>query len=312
MKKGGNIMKKSWWLIAILALVVLAIFIWPRNGDVPDPGDNGENGNNGENGQNGEVLEELELGYVNWACATATGYLAKNIFESELDMDVNLRDMQAGLMWQSLGTGDIDMILSAWLPLTHGQYYDEVEEDVELVRENYEGARIGLVVPEYVDIDSIEELNDHVDEFGGQIVGIDAGAGIMNATQEALEVYDLDYSLLESGDAAMTAELSTAIENEEWIVITGWTPHWKFAQFDLKFLEDPQDVYGGEETINSVTREGFADDFPWVQSFLENFYMTDEQLGGLIGLMEEVGDNDQAAQQWIEENRELVDEWLAE
>jgi len=305
-------MKKSWWLIAILALVVLAIFIWPRNGDVPDPGDNGENGNNGENGQNGEVLEELELGYVNWACATATGYLAKNIFESELDMDVNLRDMQAGLMWQSLGTGDIDMILSAWLPLTHGQYYDEVEEDVELVRENYEGARIGLVVPEYVDIDSIEELNDHVDEFGGQIVGIDAGAGIMNATQEALEVYDLDYSLLESGDAAMTAELSTAIENEEWIVITGWTPHWKFAQFDLKFLEDPQDVYGGEETINSVTREGFADDFPWVQSFLENFYMTDEQLGGLIGLMEEVGDNDQAAQQWIEENRELVDEWLAE
>jgi len=305
-------MKKSWWLIAILALVVLAIFIWPRNGDVPDPGDNGENGNNGENGQNGEVLEELELGYVNWACATATGYLAKNIFESELDMDVNLRDMQAGLMWQSLGTGDIDMILSAWLPLTHGQYYDEVEEDVELVRENYEGARIGLVVPEYVDIDSIEELNDHVDEFGGQIVGIDAGAGIMNATQEALEVYDLDYSLLESGDAAMTAELSTAIENEEWIVITGWTPHWKFAQFDLKFLEDPQDVYGGEETINSVTREGFADDFPRVQSFLENFYMTDEQLGGLIGLMEEVGDNDQAAQQWIEENRELVDEWLAE
>ena len=31
-------------------------------------------------------------------------------------------------------------------------------------------------------------------------------------------------------------------------------PHWKFGTFDLKFLEDPANVYGGEETINAFTR----------------------------------------------------------
>lgn len=302
-------MKKSWWwILGIAALVALAIFIWPRQGETPgpDPGDNGE--------QQGVDVNEpaVEIGYVNWAEATAASYLVKNILEDDLDVDVTLRDMQAGLMWQSVATGDIDFILSAWLPGTHGEYYSQVENDVVLVRENFAGARIGLVVPEYVEIDSITELNENADAFGGQIVGIDAGAGIMAATQDAIEVYELDYTLLESSDATMTAELRTAIQNEEWIVVTGWTPHWKFAEFELKFLDDPEDVYGGEETINTVTRQGFAQDNPRVQSFLENFFMTDEQLGSLIANMEDGGYNDQSAQQWIQENRDVVDQWLAE
>lgn len=301
-------MKKSWWIVlALIGLVILAVLIWPR--EAPDQGDNGNGNGNGDPGP-GETTEEVEIGYVNWACATATGYLAKNILEDELGVEVTLRDLQAALMWQSVGTGDIDFILSAWLPGTHGDYYDGVVDDVVLVRENYEGARIGLVVPAYVDIDSIEELNENSEAFGGQIVGIDAGAGIMGATRDAIEVYDLDLSLLESSDATMAAELRTSIENEEWIVVTGWTPHWKFAEFDLKFLEDPENVYGDEETINTITRQGFGDDHPEVQSFLENFYMTAEQLGSLIGMMEEYEDNDEAAQAWIEENRDVVDQWL--
>ena len=36
----------------------------------------------------------------------------------------------------------------------------------------------------------------------------------------------------------MTQALSDAIANEEPIIVTGWNPHWKFAAFDLKYLED--------------------------------------------------------------------------
>lgn len=299
-------MKRSWWfVIAAVALVVLAVLIWPRQASPPQQEDNGD-----DEQQPGETAETVEIGYVNWACATAKAYLVKNILEDDFDIDVTIRDMQTGLKWQSVATGDIDFILSAWLPGTHGDYYNQVEDDVVLVRANYQGARIGLVVPEYVDINSITELNENSEAFGGQIVGIDAGAGIMGATQEAIDVYDLDFNLLESSDATMTAELRTAIQNEEWIVVTGWTPHWKFAQFELKFLEDPENVYGDQETINTVTREGFADDHPRVQAFLENFFMTEEQLGSLLGMMEEGGFNDASAQQWIEDNREVVDQWL--
>lgn len=254
--------------------------------------------------------QEVSISYVNWACATASTYLVKNILEIEYDYDVTLHDLEAGQMWQGLSTGDADFILAAWLPNTHSNYYSQFKDDVVNVGENYHGAMVGLVVPTYVDIDSIEELNANIDKFEGQIVGIDSGAGIMAATNNAIEEYDLDLNLLESSDAAMTAELSRAIANNEWVVVTGWAPHWKFADFDLKFLEDPKDVYGGEETINTIAREGFATDHPEIQTFLEKYYLSPEELGGLIATMEEYSNRDEAAQVWIEQNRELVDSWL--
>jgi ABC-type proline/glycine betaine transport system substrate-binding protein len=54
----------------------------------------------------------------------------------------------------------ISAIFTAWLPVTHGEYMKQVGDKVEDLGPNYEGARIGLVVPAYVDINSIEELNN--------------------------------------------------------------------------------------------------------------------------------------------------------
>ena len=247
---------------------------------------------------------------MNWACATANSYMVKNLLEEEFDVKVNLHDLQAGILWQSVATGDIDFMVTAWLPLTHQSYFDKLQDDVVDLGPLYNGAAIGLVVPAYVEIDSIEELNAHKDKFGGRIIGIDAGAGIMEATKNAIEVYDLELSLMEGSDAAMAAELKTAMENEEWIVVTGWAPHWKFGTFDLKFLEDPANVYGGEETINAFTRAGFADDYPEINEFLANYYLTPEQFGGLIALMEEYDDKNEAAKVWLEQNRDLVESWL--
>ncbi|WP_353893316.1 glycine betaine ABC transporter substrate-binding protein [Proteinivorax hydrogeniformans] len=148
-----------------------------------------------------------------------------------------------------------------------------------------------------------------VDKFDGEITGIDSGAGVMGAAEDAIAEYGLDMELVESSDAAMTASLQRAYENEEYIVVTGWAPHWKFADFNLKFLEDPKGVFGGEETINTITRQDFADEHPEVNQFLENYFLGAEDLAGAIGMMEEIDDRDEAAQAWIEENRELVDSW---
>ena len=60
----------------------------------------------------------------------------------------------------------------------------------------YDSARIGLVVPTYVTINSLEELNAHKERFGGEIVGIDAGTGLMRCSETALTDYGLDYKLL--------------------------------------------------------------------------------------------------------------------
>ncbi len=261
--------------------------------------------------QDQEDKPVLELGLVPWACANANSHMVKAVLEERFDVEVNLREMDAGLLWQSLATGDIDFMVTAWLPGTHAAYYEELKDDVVVLPSLYEGAAIGLVVPQYVTIDSIEELNAHADQFGGQIVGIDAGAGIMTAATQALTDYDLTLELLTSSDAAMTAELKAAYEEEEWVVVTGWAPHWKFDTFDLKFLEDPLLSFGGAETINPVTRLGFAEDYPEINAFLEGYFMTPAEFGSLIIAIDEQGDSTAGAEAWVAANRELVDSWFS-
>jgi glycine betaine/proline transport system substrate-binding protein len=257
-----------------------------------------------------EETPVLELGYVQWACASANSHMLKVLIEDKFDVDVNLVDMEAGLMWQGVATGDLDFMVTAWLPTTHAAYYEELKDDVVDLGPLYEGAAIGLVVPQYVDINSIEELNANADKFSGQIIGIDAGAGIMGACTQAIEDYDLDLELLPSSGAAMTAELKTAYANEEWVVVTGWAPHWMFGSFDLKFLEDPNGSFGGKETINPITRLGFATDYPEINEFLDNYFLTSDQFGGLIETMEEYDDDFEAASVWIDLNQDLVNGWF--
>jgi len=143
-----------------------------------------------------------------------------------------------------------------------------------------------------------------------EITGIDPGAGIMSSTEEAVEVYDLELPLTEGSDAAMTAELSTAIGEDEWIVVTGWAPHWKLAEWDLKFLEDPELVYGGEEYIATIARQGLADDLPEVYAFLEEFYWGDEEIGVVMEMNMEDDDFLANAETWMEDNSDLVEGWL--
>ncbi len=102
--------------------------------------------------------------------------------------------------------------------------------------------------------DTTKTVGESVDY---KITGIDPGAGIMEATEKVLVEYDLkDWDLTTGSSAAMTASLKKAYDKEQPIIVTGWTPHWKFAKYDLKYLEDPKGVYGGEEQIRTIGRLG--------------------------------------------------------
>ena len=258
-----------------------------------------------------ETKGDVTLLYVEWAGEIAATYVAQVVLE-EMGYNVTATPVSAAAMWQGMAAGDGDGMLSAWLPATHGEYLSQTEDSIDLLSPLLEGARIGLLVPTYVDIDSVAELNDHADRFNGEIIGIDPGAGLMAATENALEVYNLDnMTLVEGSDAAMTAALGAAIDNNEWIVVTGWTPHWKEAAYDLKYLEDPELVFGEEEYVAAVAREGLAEDMPEVHQFLDNFFWTPAQLGEVLMWNEEAGsDPYETAQRWVAENRDVVDSWI--
>ena len=215
-------------------------------------------------------------------------------------------------MFQALSTGDADAIVAAWLPTTHADYMERVGDNIEDLGMNLDGTKLGLVVPAYTDVDSIADLNDNADSFNGEIIGIDPGAGLMALTEEVVDTYDLGLRLRSGSGATMTAALSSAINNEEDVVVTGWTPHWMFARFDLKYLEDPENVYGGAEQIHTVVRQGLKDDLPEAYAILDSFEWTPEQMGEVMLMNQEDGsDPYENARQWVEDNQDVVAQWLS-
>ncbi|WP_077214669.1 glycine betaine ABC transporter substrate-binding protein [Bacillus dakarensis] len=143
-----------------------------------------------------------------------------------------------------------------------------------------------------------------------EIIGIDPGAGIMKATANVLEEYELeDWTLVEGSGAAMTAALKKAYNKEEPVIVTGWSPHWKFSKFDLKYLEDPKGTYGEEENIHSIARNGLAEDHPSAHQVLDNFYWDEADMNDVMVQITDGEDPEKAARAWVDANPDKVAEW---
>jgi glycine betaine/proline transport system substrate-binding protein len=256
---------------------------------------------------------ELTLGYIEWDENVAISNLTKVVLEEDLDYEnVELQLAEVGPLFNGVASGDLDAFQDVWLPATHATYWEEYQGDVVDLGTWYEGeANLGIAVPEYVEAQSIADLDEYSDEFGGRIVGIEAGSGIMRITaEEAIPAYDLDYELVDSSTPAMLTELQTAVENEEPIAVTAWQPHWMFTAYPLRYLEDPEGAMGEAETISAIARQDLEQDDPVAFAFLESITMNEEQLGELELEINEAGDPIEGVNAWLEGNRDVVQPWI--
>jgi glycine betaine/proline transport system substrate-binding protein len=255
------------------------------------------------------AAKEVSIGYVLWDSEIASTNVLATVY-TQAGYTVELKAVDAGPLYQALADGQVDMSISSWMPATHANYWETYGDSIDMVGQNLQGAKIGLVVPTFVTIDSIDEMNSVADKFDNTITGIEPGAGIMAATETAIEEYDLDYTLLASSSAAMAAQLTDAYAEEQWIVVTGWTPHWMFVRFDLKYLDDPKGIYGGEEYIASLARMGFKEDNPDAYAILERFSWEPSDMESVMLAVEGGETPEDAAQAWVDANQDTVNYWI--
>ena len=255
----------------------------------------------------------LKIVYVEWDCATASSNLAKAVLEDKLGYKVELLPVTQPILWTSIATGDADAMVTAWLPDTHAAMYGKVKNQVEMLGKLAGGARLGLAVPDYVPLKSIDELDANADKFKGRIVGIDPGSGLMQLTEKALKDYDIkQLQLVEGSGTIMTSSLAEAIRKQEWIVVTAWSPHWMFGRWQMHYLDDPLGSLGKEEGIFKVGRKGLKKDHPDAWAFLTNFrYEDPSQLQRLMNWNQEKGaDPLENARRFMKENPQMVEAWL--
>ncbi|MDQ6645729.1 MAG: glycine betaine ABC transporter substrate-binding protein [Pseudomonadota bacterium] len=253
--------------------------------------------------------KDIKLAYVEWSSCVAATNVARSALEQK-GYDVKMISVSAAAMYAAIADGDADATVCAWLPSTQANYYTRTKAKLDNLGANMVGTQLGLVVPGYVTIDSIDQLKANADKFQDRIVGIDPGAGEMALTQQVIKDYGLPLKLINGSGATMAGALKDAIDNKQWIVVTGWTPHWMWARWDLKYLNDPKGIYGTSENIDTLARKGLKAESPLAYTVLDGFNWTPAQMQVVLADNRKPGAEPyDVAKQWVGANADVVSAW---
>ena len=148
--------------------------------------------------------------------------IAQRVIQQAYNLPVERVMADIGIQYASVARGDLDLMLMAWLPLTHKDYWTRVRDRVLDFGSMYSG-RLGWVVPDYVDASELRSIADLrkpelAARFDNTVQGIDPGSGLNQASERALVDYNLsDMRLVASSSAAMTLFLIKRFESD-----VGW------------------------------------------------------------------------------------------
>ncbi|ODA42884.1 glycine betaine ABC transporter substrate-binding protein [Desulfosporosinus sp. BG] len=253
----------------------------------------------------------VKIGMVTWAEDVAISNVVKTVLEDK-GYKVELQTLDVAPLFVGLSRGDLDLYLDGWLPTTQKNYWDKYQDKLEKFPGSwYEGeARSGLVVPKYVTTNTVDEIGAQKDKLNGEIIGIDPGANVMKTIGQMIKDNGWNIKLVSGSEAAMMAALDKAYREKKWIVIYGWSPHWMFAKYDLKFLEDTKNVFGASEQIVTLANKDFSKKMPEVADMIKKMKMNDKQIGTIEDMINGGMAPIDAAKKWVEDNKTVVDGWF--
>lgn len=257
----------------------------------------------------GTTTEEertLKIVYTDWSESIAITNLAAVLLEEKMEYKVILKLTEVEDAYQEVADGQADFFADAWLPETHKQYMEKHTGNIEQIGITYPEARTGLVVPEYSTLQTIGDLEN----YPHPVIGIDEGAGVMQKTQLAIQKYSLANQLLSFSEEEMIEQLEDSIKRRKEIVVTGWEPHWIFARYEVRFLEDPDNIFGENETIYTIGRSGLEEDHPFAMRFFERMQLTENQLNTLVYEVRLSDDPKAGVKNWMKENEYIVNQWV--
>lgn len=244
--------------------------------------------------------------------------LAKAVIEDHTHHPVQLKLAGIGKQYRGVASGRLDAMLMAWLPDTHARYWQRYRRRLVDLGPLYQGGQLGWVVPDYVPRDELNSIADLANpdiaaRLGHRIQGIDPGAGLMERSKEALDRYGLDkqqYRLVAADAHVMSKALAAAEADHDWIVATGWTPHWIFGKWSLRFLADPKNVLGSGQHVDALVREGFREDYPRVAAILSAMQLSLPELQNAMFDAQKNG-YPTAIRHFMNQHANQVSQWVA-
>lgn len=252
-----------------------------------------------------------------WPGATVKTEVASQLLE-RLGYVTSTREASSAIILEGMVGGDIDINMALWRPSQAHMLEPRLEsgELVEVI-ENIQGARFKLAVPGQAweaGVRSMADLSEHAERFDRTFYGIEPGNVGNELMQEAIDAdtYSLgDWRVAASSVTGMLSQLEANNDGDRWTAFLGWEPHWMNVVYDVRYLEDPEGLWGDASTVSTVATADFIERSPNVAAFLEQMVVPIEvQNAWVHAFSREERPLEAVAGDWLDANPELVGEWL--
>jgi glycine betaine/proline transport system substrate-binding protein len=255
------------------------------------------------------MAETIRMGTMSWEDLTPITAITRHVLEQK-GHEVEVTEFSEwGIAYAALARGDIQ-IMASQVDYVAQDYWDRYRDRLEKISPVSHGLYQGIAVPTYVDVTSLEQLNDNADLFGGRIVGIESGSGLMRDAASAVDAYGLNLQLVEGSSAGMSAALQSAVDRQEPIAVTIWEPSWMMQKFDMRYLEDPQGVFPPPQGYYWIGQAGFSEQNPGAREAIASVYVPLADITALNGAVADGQTMDEAVSEWIGNHEDLITRWL--
>jgi glycine betaine/proline transport system substrate-binding protein len=292
---------------------------------------------NEEQAAEGGDCGDLNMAVNPWVGYEADAYVVGTIAQEQLGCKVNYKELKEDVSWQGFGTGEVDVVIEDWGHPDLEKKFFEGTGDGSAMDMGPTGnvGIIGWYVPpwlaeEHPDILEWKNLNKYASEFAtsetgskGQFLGADPS--YVQFDEAIIDNLGLDFEVVFSGsEAASITAFQQAEKNKEYLIGYFYEPQWLFAELPLEkvalppYEEGCQDVPAKvacdypETELKKIVSTSWVDEGSPAVGLVENFQWTnDDQNLVAKYISEDKMAPEDAATKWIEDNQDMVDDWLS-
>ncbi|MGG2399406.1 glycine betaine ABC transporter substrate-binding protein [Pseudomonas sp. SH1-B] len=206
----------------------------------------------------------IHLGHIDLSFHAASAALVQRILERHGYL-VRVSSATHEEMFLRYGAGEVDMLVSAWLPASHGSYLAPHAPRTRALGVLYRPYCI-WGVPDYVPHDVVRSVADLAQpevmtRMTRLIQGINPGAGISRFSREVVTRYGLDrlgYHFETGTQNDCFNRYEQAHTRREWCVVPLWHPQFLHHSHPIRPLEEPLGLLGGQDDATLIVNEAFA------------------------------------------------------
>ena len=276
-----------------------------------------------------DVNGTIRVAKLDWEGARAIQNILATVLEDELDFQVEWIDHVPGTLLPAMDRGEVDVFPDLWMPdQAEGWALYIAAGSRQSVRVNaspYIGSQ-GLYVPGYLQeehgIHRVEDLLspekarlfDSDGDGKGEIWPGPPGWSAREVQSQKIKSAGLEdlFTYQDFSETEFQRHVREAYKARRPVVFYYWTPDALHARHELRQLTDSAAEEAAESKVYVGYRHVLTEEHPSAAHFLRRVAFTPQMINGWTLLLVEFGLSPQEmARTWIEENREVVDAWLA-